>query len=98
MLKEVPILKGKKETVNGVAKNDYTVIDNKNDKSKITKEIEILPDIKAPVEQGQKLGVMRLKKGDSIMGEIEIVAEEKVKHRNILDIIKLYFQKWMGAK
>lgn len=98
VLAEATIIKGKKESVNGVAKNDYSIIDKKNEKGNIEKEIELIPDIKAPVEKGQKLGVMRIKKGDSVMGEIDIVSEEAVKHRNILDVIKLYFQKWMGAK
>lgn len=98
VLKEVNILKGKKETVNGVAKNDYSIIDNKKEKGKITKEIILEENIKAPVEKGQKVGVLYIKKGDSVMGEIEIVAEEDVKHRNIFDVIKLYFQKWLGVK
>lgn len=97
-LADVPVIKGKKESIAGVAKNDYAVIDKKNEKGDITKEVELIPDIKAPVEAGQKLGIMRIKKGDSIMGEIDVVAKEGVKHRNIFDVIKLYFQKWMGSK
>lgn len=95
---EVDLIKGKKERVNGVAKNDYVIMDNKNEKGEISKEIEIIPDIKAPVEKGQKLGVMKIKKGDSVMYELEIVAEEEVKHRNVFDVIKLYFLKWLGVK
>ena len=98
VLKTVPVIKGKKESVNGVAAVDYTIIDNKNEKGEITKEVVLLKDIKAPVEQGQKLGTLYIKKGDSVMAEIDVVAEEKVKHRNIFDVIKLYFQKWLGVK
>lgn len=98
VLKEVPLLKGKKETVNGVAGKDYSVIDNKKEKGGISKEIVLLKNIKAPVEKGQKLGTLLIKKGESVMGEIDIVAEETVKHRNIFDVIKLYFQKWLGIK
>ena len=94
----VDIIKGKKDSVNGVAKNDYVIMDNKQEKGEITKEIEIIPDIKAPVKKGQKLGVLKIKKGDSVMYELEVVAEEDVKHRNIFDVIKLYFLKWMGLK
>ncbi len=94
----VDIIKGKKDSVNGVAKNDYVIMDNKQVKGEITKEIEIIPGIKAPVKKGQKLGVLKIKKGDSVMYELEVVAEEDVKHRNIFDVIKLYFLKWMGLK
>lgn len=97
-IKETSVIKGKEETVMGVAKNDFVILDNKNEKGEITKEIEMDKDIKAPVEKGQKIGVMRIKKGDSVMGEVDIVAKDTVKHRNIFDIIKLFFQKWMGIK
>ena len=98
LLGKVPVIKGKKELVEGVAKNDYAIIDNKNSKGEITKEFELEDNLKAPVKEGQKIGVMRIKKGDSVMGELEIVAKETVKKRNIFDIIKLYFQKWLGIK
>ncbi len=97
-IKETSVIKGKEETVMGVAKNDFVILDNKNEKGEITKEIEMDKDIKAPVEKGQKIGVMRIKKGDSVMGEVDIVAKDTVKHRNIFDVIKLFFQKWMGIK
>lgn len=97
-IKETSVIKGKEETVMGVAKNDFVILDNKNEKGEITKEIEMDKDIKAPVEKGQKIGVMRIKKGDSVMGEVDIVAKDTVKHRNIFDVIKLFFQKWMGVK
>ncbi len=95
---QVDITKGKQEKVNGIAKNDYVIMDNKKEKGEISKEIELIPDIKAPVTKGQKLGVLKVKKGDSVMYELEIIAEEDVKHRNIFDVIKLYFLKWMGVK
>ncbi len=94
----VDIIKGKKDSVNGVAKNDYVIMDNKQEKGEISKELELIADIKAPVEKGQKLGVLKIKKGDSVMYELEVVAEEDVKHRNVFDVIKLYFLKWMGLK
>ena len=97
-IKETPVIKGKSETVMGVAKADFVILDNKNEKGEITKEIEMDKNIKAPVEKGQKIGIMRIKKGDSVMGEVEIVAKDTVKHRNIFDVIKLFFQKWMGVK
>ena len=97
-IKETSVIKGKEETVMGVAKNDFVILDNKNEKGEITKEIEMDKDIKAPVEKGQKIGVMRIKKGDGVMGEVDIVAKDTVKHRNIFDVIKLFFQKWMGIK
>lgn len=97
-IKETSVIKGKEETVMGVAKNDFVILDNKNEKGEITKEIEMDKDIKAPVEKGQKIGIMHIKKGDSVMGEVDIVAKDTVKHRNIFDVIKLFFQKWMGIK
>lgn len=97
-IKEISVIKGKEETVMGVAKNDFVILDNKNEKGEITKEIEMDKDIKAPVEKGQKIGIMRIKKGDGVMGEVDIVAKDTVKHRNIFDVIKLFFQKWMGIK
>ena len=95
---EAEVIKGKTDKVNGVAKNDYVIMDNKKVSGEITKEIELIPDIKAPVEKDQKLGVLRILKGDSVMYELDIVAEKTVKHRNVFDIIKLYFLKWLGAK
>lgn len=98
VIKNIPVIKGKVESVNGVAENNYTILDEKNTSGEITKEAVIEENITAPVTKGQKLGTLVIKKGDTQIGELNIVAETDVPHRNVFDIIKLYFLKWMGIK
>ncbi|MBR4892748.1 MAG: D-alanyl-D-alanine carboxypeptidase [Clostridia bacterium] len=98
VIKTIPVIKGNKETVNAVAKNDCAIFDIKNVKGEFTTEIDIAESIKAPFEKGHKLGVMRVKKGDTVMGEVELVSDSKVNKRNLLHILKLYFEYWLGIK
>jgi len=96
VIKTVDVKKGKSDTVNLVAENDYAVLDEKNSKEEIIKEIKIEDKITAPIAKGQTLGVMTFKKGDKILGEINLVADAEIKRKGFFGILADFFGKWMG--
>ena len=98
VIKNIPVIKGSKETINCIAKSECAVFDNKAINGEFTKEINVEPEIKAPFEAGTKVGTLVIKKGEVVLNQVDLVTEAKVKKRNYFHIIKLYFQKWMGVK
>lgn len=96
IISSVEIKRGKQKTLNIVASKDYAVLDEKSSKVEIEKVFEIEKDITAPVKAGQKLGTLSFKKGDKIVGEIDLVAENEVKRMNYFDYVREFFLKWFG--
>lgn len=96
VIKTAPVKRGKSDTVDLVAEEDYAVLDDKSSKEEIVKEITTEEEITAPVKKGQALGVMTFKKGDKILGEVNLVADAEIKRKGFFGILADFFGKWMG--
>ena len=51
---------------------------DKGQKNMVTTEVELEPEITAPVSQGQRLGTLRVKAGEQVLSQIPLVAEAAV--------------------
>lgn len=96
MMGVAPVLKGVENQVAGVAKDGYTLLTNKGDKSEIEKNILFDEEISAPIEFGQRLGIIELIKDNEVVGTVEIVSDCDIAKKGftiwVIDIIK----KWVG--
>ena len=71
----IPVKLGVADTVNAVPASDGKMLIDKGQKNTVTTEIQLEPEVSAPVSQGQRLGTMTVKAGDQILAEIPMVAE-----------------------
>ena len=89
---------GASETVQPVPGQNEPVLLEKEQAAGVTREIQLGERVSAPVEQGQVLGSVTLKSGDTVLAEVPLVAEcgvEKLSWGQIFShmVAKL----WMAA-
>lgn len=74
----VPVKLGIADTVNAVAAQDTKLLIDKGQKSTVSTQIQLDPEVNAPVSQGQRLGTLTVKAGEQILVEIPMVAQTSV--------------------
>ena len=77
-LSPVTVELGVEETVTPVPQAAEKVLLEKAQASSVTREVQLSPTVSAPVEAGQTLGSITLKNGDTVLGEIPLVAQHAV--------------------
>lgn len=92
----VPVYKGKENTVNAIIKEPFNAVIKKGDSAEITSEIEKIDGIKAPFEAGAKLGEVIYKQNGQEIGRGDIVAQTSVEKAGISDIFKKLLVDWIS--
>lgn len=82
----VKVIKGKQKTVQPEMEQIINLIVEKGSEDKIECEINTVPNVMAPVEQGQKLGEAKLILNGEILASCDITAKTGVKKAGIFDI------------
>ena len=82
----VPVTLGKSDTVSAIAGNTPQLLVEKAQLSQITTQLELLPEVTAPVSQGQRLGQLNILCGEQVLAQIPLVAAEAVEHLSWLDL------------
>ena len=84
---EIPVKLGVKDTVVAVPSGEDAVLIDKAQKSGVTQQAEMLPEVAAPVSKGQRLGTLYIRSGEQVLKEIPLVAEGGVEKLT-------FFQMW----
>ena len=87
----IPIAKARKAEVEIVAENDLSALLNKGGEKDVRTEIVLDENIKAPLEYYEKVGVERCFLGDELIGEINLVANEKIEAKKYIDFFSEVF-------
>ena len=74
----VPVKLGTEKEVNAVPSGADAVLIDKAQKASITTQTELLPELTAPVSQGQRLGTLTVKAGEQVLAQIPLIAETTV--------------------
>ena len=80
--------KGEKENVDLVAKDDLSVLIKKGDKKDFTKKVQIKDDLKLPIKRNTELGVVKVYRGDELVGESKIINTEDINKASYLQMIR----------
>ena len=75
---QIPVKLGAEDFVNAVPSGLEAVLIDKSQKSSITTETELLPEVTSPVSQGQRLGTLTIKSGEQVLTQIPLVAEKPI--------------------
>lgn len=91
------VMKGEKDIVRVGASNDVMFVAEKNKKDDITVEVNLNELLIAPINQGDVVGTMVVKKNEEIIGEVDVIALEGIQagdfFKVLTDSIKLYIEK-----
>lgn len=77
-LAPIPVILGKSESVPLDFGASSSLLVEKGNISGITQTTELPADIKAPVEQGQRVGTVKIMSGETLLSEVPIVAAESI--------------------
>lgn len=95
-VRQVPVKKGLKPSVNAIYKEDVKLLMKKGDKGKVERNAKLADDLKAPVKPGQKVGeVIYTVSGDEV-GKADLVADDDVQKATFLKIFFTLVTEWFG--
>ena len=75
---EVPVTLGTSDTVKLIPEGTAGLLVDKAQKSSITTETSVEETVSAPVAKGQKLGMLTVKSGETVLTQIPLVAAEDI--------------------
>lgn len=88
-LSPVAVRLGVQDSIVPMLEDDSPVLVDKAQRSSIRQEVELLPEVSAPVEAGQQLGVLHVYGGDTLLSSIQLVAPASVDRLGFGDLWKL---------
>ena len=74
----VPVKLGTEKSVNAVLGQQEPMLIDKSQRNSVTIEVELLPEVAAPVSRGQALGTLTVKSGEQILMRLPLIAEKPV--------------------
>ncbi len=82
----VPVKLGSEDTVQAVPGEEGAMLIDKAQRGQVTTQVELEPEINAPVSQGQRLGTMTVKAGEQVLKQIPLVAKNGVSKLTLGDL------------
>lgn len=90
-VQKIAVEKGVDKEVDVVAGDSCSTLVKKGQEDNITKEIKIDETITAPIEAGQKIGTMTIRRDGEVIADIDLNASSAVEKKGIGLIIKDFF-------
>ncbi len=94
----VTVKLGSAESVKAVPSAQESLLVDKAQRSDITTEQTLDPQVTAPVSKGQRLGTMTVRSGEQILAQIPLVAEAAVPRLTFGDIFLRIFKQFCMAR
>jgi serine-type D-Ala-D-Ala carboxypeptidase (penicillin-binding protein 5/6) len=82
----IKVFRGRQPSVTAVVPRELTAILKRNQTGTIKKTIRLDPVVNAPVQPGQKIGVVLLEIDGKSCGQMELVADREVKRASLLEL------------
>ena len=74
----VPVRLGSRDSVDVKLGDSASLLIDKAQKSAVTMDVQLEPEVTAPVSQGQRLGTLTVKSGEQVLSQVPLVAAEPV--------------------
>ena len=74
----VPVRLGRQDSVDVKLGDSASLLIDKSQKSAVTMDVQLEPEVTAPVSQGQRLGTLTVKSGEQVLSQVPLVAAEPV--------------------
>lgn len=75
---EIPVKLGTASTVRAVPAGETELLVEKRLRSSITTQVELEPELTAPVSRGQRVGTLTLRAGEQVLAQVPLAAEVPV--------------------
>ena len=95
-VKEIDVQKGTKNKIRVIYDNSIGKITKKNETDQIDTIVEMKENIIAPVEKGEILGKVKFMRGEKTIAEVNLIAEEQIKKKNLISTAGEICKKWFN--
>ena len=93
-LATLEISKGKKDCCEVFAKENFATVVKKGDSTTYETILDLPKKLKAPLKNGEKVGVIKVTKDGNIIKEIDIIVKNDIKHISFFDSIGKVLENW----
>lgn len=90
----IPIKKGTKNDVGAVIKEEVSMLVPKDSAKDWETKTELLPELDAPVEEGQKVGELIYMINGEEVGHTDLITTEKAEKATVFTMLQRMFKKW----
>lgn len=90
----IQVLKGKIDNIDVYAKEDFSAVVNKNEKSEFEVSVKLPTSVKGGIKAGESIGKILVLKNSEVVKEIEIVTHEDLEKMGYIDSVKKVLNKW----
>lgn len=90
----INVSKGIEKSVNAVLSSNAGVIVKKGKEGEFVQTMELEKNISAPIEKGQKLGIVTYSLAGKVVATVDIVAENNVGKQNFANVSEYIFNSW----
>ena len=95
-VREIDVQKGTKNKIRVIYDNSIGKITKKNETDQIDTIVEMKENIIAPVEKGEILGKVKFMRGEKTIAEVNLIAEEQIKKKNLISTAGEICKKWFN--
>lgn len=95
-VREIDVQKGTKNKIRVIYDNSIGKITKKNETDQIDTIVEMKENIIAPVEKGEILGKVKFMRGEKTIAEVNLIAEEQIKKKNLISTAGEICNKWFN--
>ena len=95
-VREIDVQKGTKNKIRVIYDNSIGKITKKNETDQIDTIVEMKESIIAPVEKGEILGKVKFMRGEKTIAEVNLIAEEQIKKKNLISTAGEICKKWFN--
>lgn len=90
------IYAGHKERIPVVLADDFGVTVRRGEEQKLTREVNLQKNVVAPVNRGQKLGEIVVKRDGQVIGKVDLVSAAEVRRAGFFRLFWTVFKKLVG--
>ncbi|MDK2801489.1 MAG: hypothetical protein PWP27_429 [Clostridiales bacterium] len=95
---ELDVIKGMVGKVKLATASDLNLLVKKGEENSITKNIDIVNNVLAPVDKGQKVGEITFSLNDKQIGKVDIVTLETVEKVSVNKVFTKLIKHWLNAR
>lgn len=93
-ISNIPVLKGKIESIDVYANENFAAVVKKGDKSGYETSITLQENVKAPTHSGDKVGEVVVTKNGNMVKKITLIVKEDIKHLSWFETAHKVLEKW----
>lgn len=91
----ISVLGGKETRIDGLIGESVSLLVKTGEKNDLKQEIDMESKLYAPIQKGQKIGIMSILKDAQTVAQADIIADRDVGVAGVFDYLERIFRRWL---